>query len=97
MIYPAPAFAKGGDSEEHLGGVFVPSPLSSYRSGENYGIIKCHKLIVIIFTISFSLPYHGKKFSHQFNRVGGISISLYLQLRMRIAADHFRNLAPLLE
>jgi hypothetical protein len=53
MIYPAPAFAKGGDSEEHLGGVFVPSPMSSYRSGENYGIIKCHKLIVIIFTISF--------------------------------------------
>ena len=24
---PAEAFAKGGDSEEHLGGVFVPSPL----------------------------------------------------------------------
>ena len=23
---PAAAFAKGGDSEEHLGGVFVPSP-----------------------------------------------------------------------
>jgi hypothetical protein len=23
---PAEAFAKGGDSEEHLGGVFVPSP-----------------------------------------------------------------------
>lgn len=25
---PAEAFAKGGDSEEHLGGVFVPSPYS---------------------------------------------------------------------
>lgn len=55
---PAAAFAKGGDSEEHLGGVFVPSPQLSYRRGGNRGIIKCHKLIVIIFTISF--PYFNR-------------------------------------
>jgi hypothetical protein len=44
------AFAKGGDSEEHLGGVFEPSPLSSYISGHSFGIIECHTMFVMIFT-----------------------------------------------
>jgi hypothetical protein len=46
----AAAFAKGGDWEEHVGGVFVPSPLLYYYTSIFSAIVKCHSLVVTIFT-----------------------------------------------
>ena len=46
----AAAFAKGGDWEEHVGGVFVPSPPLYYYISIFSAIVKCHSLVVTIFT-----------------------------------------------
>jgi hypothetical protein len=57
--YPAVAFAKGGDSEEHLGGVYDTASAFIIHWRRNYGNIKCHRLLVILFTTKLSRNTRG--------------------------------------
>ena len=94
------AFAKGGDGEEHLGGVFVPSPHSCYFSESNLGNIKCHSLLVIIFTNELycrkgdlgdvpGISLQGfKERSNKLNCFLTVLIGPYQEVGIRISGDH---------